>query len=295
MLARRLARLAVSAAIIALLAWLGDRWQARRLPGSVTRTFEYAGGERTYTLHPGSATSKTSLVLLLHGLGGYGEGMERRTRFDAAAERAGAVVAYPDAIAAQWNDGWWSSTSDDVGFLRALADALVDEFGIDRRRVYVAGFSNGAGMAHRLACETDRFAAIAAVSGDMFTSVALSCSNGKPVSVMVLHGTDDPVVPYGVPLTRTMTHWLTHDECAEPGETLQLPDVDPSDGTRVSMQAHARCLAGTEVALYTITGGGHTWPGEDFQWLRFRRPGNISRDFDAGQTILDFFLRHPQP
>jgi polyhydroxybutyrate depolymerase len=148
------------------------------------------------------------------------------------------VVAYPDAIAAQWNDGWWNSTSDDVGFLGALADALVNEFGIDRRRVYVAGFSNGACMAHRLACETDRFAAIAAVSGDMFTSAALRCS--------------------------------------EPGETLQLPDVDPNDGTRVSVQAHARCRAGTEVALYTITGGGHTWPGEDFQWLRFRRPGNIA-------------------
>jgi len=66
------------------------------------------------------------------------------------------------------------------------------------------------------------------------------------------------------------------------------PDLDPSDGTRVSVEAHTRCRAGTEVALYTLTGGGHTWPGEDFQWLRFRRPGNISRDFDANQTILDF-------
>ena len=65
MLARRLARLAASAAVIALVGWLGARWQARRLPGSVTRTFEYAGHERTYTLHPGSPTPKTALVLLL--------------------------------------------------------------------------------------------------------------------------------------------------------------------------------------------------------------------------------------
>lgn len=294
MLARRLTRLAVSAAVIVLVGWLGARWQARRLPGSVSRMFEYAGRERTYSLHPGSATPKTALVLLLHGLGGYGEGIERRTRFDTAAEQAGAVVAYPDAIAAQWNDGWWNSSNDDVGFLRALADALVNEFGIEPKRVYVAGFSNGAGMAHRLACETNRFAAIAAVSGNLSTSVARGCSNGEPVSVLALQGTDDPMVPYDSELTRTLAHWLAHDECTELAETVQLSDVDPSDGTRVSLQVHARCRAGAEVTLYTITGGGHTWPGQDFEWLRFRRPGNISRDFDANQTILDFFLRHPQ-
>lgn len=294
MLARRLARLAVSAAVLALVGMLGTRWQARLLPGSVPRKFDYAGRERTYILHPGSAKPKTALVLLLHGLGGYGGGIEQRARFDAVAERAGAVVAYPDAIAAQWNDGWWNSTSDDVGFLRALADSLVNEFGIDPRRVYAAGFSNGACLAHRLACETDRFAAVAAVSGYMSTSIARSCSNRKPVSVLVLHGTDDSTVPYGVQLTRTIAHWLTHNECAEPGETVHLPDVDPSDGTRVSVEAHARCRAGAEVALVTIAGGGHTWPGEDFQWFRFRRPGNISRDFDANQLILDFFVRHPQ-
>jgi polyhydroxybutyrate depolymerase len=294
MLARRLARLAVSAAVIALVGLLAARWQSRQPPGSVARRFEYAGHERAYLLHPGSATPKTALVLLLHGLGGYGGGIERRTRFDDAAERAGAVVAYPDAIAAHWNDGWWDSSSDDVGFLSALAAALVNEFGIDPRRVYVAGFSNGAAMAHRLACESDRFAALAAVSGNLSEHIAGSCSNGDPISVLAVQGTDDPIVPYGVELTRSMAHWLAHDGCAEPAESVQLPDIDPSDGTRVSLQAHAHCRAGAEVALYTITGGGHTWPGEDFQWLRFRRPGNISRDFDLNQTLLDFFLRHPK-
>jgi polyhydroxybutyrate depolymerase len=294
MRARRFARFAVTAAVIAGVGWLGSRWQARLLPGSVVRKLDHDGVERSYVLHPGSAKTKTALVLLLHGAGGYGGGIERRTRFDAVAERAGVVVAYPDAMSAVWHDGWWNSSSDDVRFLTALADLLVAEFNIDSSRVYAAGFSNGACMAHRLACESDRFAAVAAVSGNMSSDLASRCSNGKAVSIIDLHGTDDAMVPYDVQLTRTMAHWVSHDECAEPGETFQLPDTDPDDGTRVRVEAHVRCRAAAEVALYTIEGGGHTWPGENLQWFRFRRPGNISRDIDASQVVLDFLLRHPR-
>src|SRR3954471_21447708 len=135
MLLRRLARLAATMTAIALVGYIGSRWQARQLPGTVARTFSHTGRERRYLLHPGSATPKTALVLLLHGMGGFGGGIERRTRFDAVAERAGAVVAYPDAIAALWNDGWWNAPDDDVGFLTALADSLVKEFAIDPARV----------------------------------------------------------------------------------------------------------------------------------------------------------------
>jgi hypothetical protein len=74
-------------------------------------------------------------------------------------------------------------------------------------------------MAHRLACETDRFAAIAVVSGNLSTSVARSCSNGKPVSVLALQGTDDPLVPYGVELTHSVAHWLAHPGRAKRGTT----------------------------------------------------------------------------
>jgi polyhydroxybutyrate depolymerase len=294
MRARRLARLSLTAAAIAAVWFLGSRWQKRLPPGSIARKLSHGGLERSYLLHPGSARSKTALVLLLHGAGGYGGGIQRRSGFDEVAERAGVVVAYPDAIAAVWHDGWWNSSSDDVAFLTALADSLVNEFAIDPTRVYVAGFSNGAGMAHRLACESNRFAAIAAVSGNLSSSTASGCSNSQAVSVLDLHGSDDPVVPYDVQLTRTLAHWLTHDECAEPGEIIELPDADPDDGTRVRVQSHARCRAGTEVALYTIEGGGHTWPGQDFEWFRFRRPGKISRDIDASQVILDFLLKHPR-
>jgi polyhydroxybutyrate depolymerase len=268
------------------------RWRLRPAPGTIPRTFQHAGGERAYLLRPGAAASKNALVLILHGRGGRGRFIERRASFDALAEEAGVVVAYPDALHALWNDGWWpNAAADDVGFLSALAEELVREFRIDPARVYAAGFSNGAGMVHRLACETDRFAAIAAVAGDMPSGLAQRCSNARPVSVLAIHGTDDRVVPYGAQLARTLAHWVAHDGCTGATERTLLPDTDPGDGTRVRLDDHASCRDGARVALYTIEGGGHTWPGEAADWLR--RAGSVSRDIDASAAMLEFFLRHP--
>jgi polyhydroxybutyrate depolymerase len=46
------------------------------------------------------------------------------------------------------------------------------------------------------------------------------------------------------------------------------------------------------VVLYTIEGGGHTWPGGPPVG---RRVGRVSRDIDATSAMLDFFDRHSQP
>jgi polyhydroxybutyrate depolymerase len=295
---RRLARIASTAATVAAVAFVIHQgvyhWQRRLVSGTITRTFEHRARARTYLLHPGSAASKKALVLILHGRGGSGRFIERRAHFDAGAERAGAVVAYPDAVDAIWNDGWWpNAAADDVAFLSALADALVAEFRIDPARVYAAGFSNGAGMVHRLACESDRFAAIAAIGGDMPSDLAQRCSNARPVSVLAIHGTDDRAVAYGAQLARTLQHWVASNACTGPTSRVLLPDADPGDGTRVRIDDHLSCRGGARVALYTIEGGGHTWPGEDADWLR--RPGAVSRDIDASAVMLEFFLQHPRP
>jgi polyhydroxybutyrate depolymerase len=292
---RRLARSATTAALIAFVVYQGVyRWQLGPLPGSLERTLPHGGRERTYLLRPGSAERKAALVFILHGKGGQGRMVERRAGFDASAERAGVVVAYPDAVDAIWNDGGWpDAPADDVGFLSALADVLVAEFRIDPAHVYAAGFSNGAGMVHRLACETDRFAAIAPISGYMASDVARRCGDGRPVSVLAIHGTDDRAVPYGPELARSVEHWVVRDGCTEPARSVRLPDTDPDDGTHVRLDEHTRCRGGARVALYTVEGGGHTWPGEGRDWLR--RSGAVCHDIDASALLLEFFLGSAQP
>jgi len=275
-----------------------------RMPGAGTsqRRLVVDGVGRTYLLHAGGAAKAgRPLVLVLHGFGGTAADMERRTRatFDALADRDGAVVAYPEALGSprRWTDGWsgapGAALPDDVRFLSTLIDTLAAELGIDHRRVFAAGLSNGSSMVYRLACERpDLVAAIAPVSGGMPPDVAKPCAAGAPVSVIAMHGTDDPMVPF-VQSTDAVTTWTKRDACPATQRASRLPDTDPEDGTATRVDAYGPCEDGTEVAFYVIEGGGHAWPGGRTPW-RFGNRGRTPRDFDAALVAWDFFQRHPR-
>jgi poly(3-hydroxybutyrate) depolymerase len=144
---------------------------AAQTPGvEQRRTLEVAGARRGYLLYLPSSWQRgrpVPLVLVFHGAGGRSAGMARHTGFSRVAEREGFAVVYPDGVGRRWNDGRGiGGARDDVGFVRALVDSLERELGIDRRRVYATGISNGAMFAHRLACDLPGvLAAIAPVAG----------------------------------------------------------------------------------------------------------------------------------
>lgn len=273
---------------------------AHALPGTITRELAVGGVRRTYLLHAGGAAKPgRPLVLVLHGWHGKAAELERRTRgtFDKLADRDGAVIAYPQALGdPRWNDGWpvpaGAAPPDDLAFLSALIDTLVAELGVDRKRVFAAGLSNGAGMAYRLACQRpDLVAAVAPVSGGMPAPVASSCQRGTPVAIIAMHGTEDSIVPFDDRQQHDIATWVRRDGCPTRPASSRLPDTDPNDGTQTRVDLYAPCAAGTAVAFYTIEGGGHAWPGGETPWRFFRR-GHTARDFDAAVAIWDFFQAH---
>jgi polyhydroxybutyrate depolymerase len=82
---------------------------------------------------------------------------------------------------------------DDVGFLRALIEKIELDYAVDPKCVYLTGISNGGMMTYRAACElSDKIAAIAPVEG----AQNVECRPSSPVSVIVLHGTADHLVPF---------------------------------------------------------------------------------------------------
>jgi polyhydroxybutyrate depolymerase len=274
---------------------------ARPMAGTRERDLVVDGVRRRYLVHAAAAAKPgRPLVLVLHGWGGSAAGIERRTRgtFDELADRDGAVVAYPEALGdpRRWNDGWNmgrrdGAPPDDLRFLSALIDALVAELGVDRHRVFAAGLSNGASMAYRLACERPELvAAVAPVSGGMPADVVRASAQGAPVSILGMHGTADPLVPFDESIRDGVSAWTKRDGCPAQPASSRLPDTDPDDGTQTRLDLYAPCAAGTAVAFYTIEGGGHAWPGGDPPW--FRRRGRTPRDFDAGVVIWDFFRAH---
>jgi polyhydroxybutyrate depolymerase len=246
------------------------------------------------------------LVLNLHGGAATGAGQEGLTDFDAVADTTGLVVVYPDGYDKSWADGRGASPAarhhvDDLGFLVALAGKLANDFGIAPGRVFATGMSNGGFMSNRLACDrADIFAAIAPVAGTLGAGVP--CNPSRPVSVLAVHGTDDPLVPFdggdvhgrggvshSVSATGMFDKWRSLDGCRGDPSRQDLPDV--GDGTSVHRFTAAPCEDNTEVVFYKIDNGGHTWPGAR-QYLPTAIIGPTTRGFDASEVIAQFFLAH---
>jgi len=270
----------------------------------------FGGVERTYVIHrpPGAPAGPRPMVVSLHGRLGQGKGQERLTGMDAVADREGFLLVYPDGIDRSWADARAVTPAsqkkvDDVGFLTALIRQLVDQEHADPKRVFVAGTSNGAEMAHTLACRApELIAAIAPVVGNLPAALE-ACEIKGHVSVAMFLGTEDPLMPYGggsvksdvggavLSADASLQAWGKSNGCQAAASDTSLPDVDPADGTRVVRRSLTGCPAGTEVRLYRVEGGGHTWPG-GWQYLPERVVGRTSRDLNASEEIWRFFKAH---
>ncbi|MBA9007636.1 alpha/beta hydrolase family esterase [Thermomonospora cellulosilytica] len=224
------------------------------------------------------------LVVAMHGGAANAERMERISGLDETADREGVLVAYPEGWLMSWNAGFCCgpaklAKTDDIGFITELVGRLTDAGLADPDRVYATGFSNGAAMAYRLACEAPgTFAAIGAVSAAM----AMPRCDPAPTSVLVMHGTRDGNVPYDgggridwndprsfPPVSHAVDYWRKENGLPPLGRTLEVGDGPDCRTT-------GRGGAGTEVALCRIEGGGHAWPE------------------GAHNTLWTFFEDHPR-
>ena len=278
---------------------------ASAAPDDQSATFDFGGVSRTYTVHtpPGRPSG---LVLNLHGGGSTGPEQERLTNFDAVADAHGFVVAYPDGIDQNWADGRGASEpdrrgTDDVGFLAALAGKLQNQYGIDPGHIFTMGMSNGGFMSNRLGCDrADVFAAIAPVSGTLGANV--TCSPSRPVAVLEVHGTADPLVPFDggmmhgrggasdiVSAAAMVDRWRAADGCQGAPSAEILPGT--GDGTVVHRFTSAPCAADTAVVFYQVDNGGHTWPNGP-QYLPKALIGPTTHAFDGSEAIGEFFVAH---
>lgn len=273
------------------------------------------GLTRTYIVHvPPSydEMTPTPVVLVFHGGGGSAQRMVNFTGFNALSDQEGFIVVYPNGVDNHWNDGRGvqkyraqRENIDDVKFVSLLLDHLMQEYTIDETRVYAAGISNGAMMSCRLACElSERIAAIAMVAGAMSDALSVYCSPLRPVSVLVISGTDDPLVlweggniQFGrqnlgstLSVPDTVMYWVTRNNCLGTPTVTWLPDIY-DDGTTVWKEVYSHGEEHTEVVLYAIEGGGHTWPGGP-QYASKRIIGRTCYDIDATEVIWQFFSEH---
>lgn len=301
-------RTAAAAAALACTAALTVATPAAPAPSIATRdqtvSVTVDGRVRTARVHlpnPLPDLKKVPVVLVFHGQLADADAQQALSQFNHLSNDHGFIAVYPAGYQLSWNDGRKDTPSNrdgvrDVRFVRTLLQHLEQRYPVDRRRVFALGMSSGGFFAQRLGCVmAGRFAAVASVAAVLPRTTAKRCAPTRPLSVLMIMGTADPLVPYrGGPFGRATVlsakasakHWRELAQCKRP-RTRQLPDY-AKDGTRTRVLTADRCQGGTAVKLFTVHGGGHTWPGGR-QYLPEDTIGRTSRDFDAGSSIWAFF------
>lgn len=265
---------------------------------------------------PKGLSAAAPLVVVLHGGGGNGRAIAEITGFPALAEREGFLAAFPSAVMRHWYDDRNIRLSDshpefvdDVGFIAAVIDAVAADHPIDRSRVYIAGASNGAMLAFRLAREIGhRIAAVGAVMGTMPEQFRRHGDPEVTMPVAFVHGTADPIVPYtggemrvqrryfgrAMSVDDAVQYWVAHNHCIVPPTIEELPETDDENSMLVRREVYGYGIGNTEVELYVVQGGGHTWPGGKQyagEWLI----GKTCSNFNATEALWSFFRRHQRP
>jgi polyhydroxybutyrate depolymerase len=278
-------------------------------PGDHEFSLQHDGKTRLYRVHvpPGFSPDRPMpVVFSLHG-GGGNMGLQADDRFYgqvAKADQAGYVAVFPNGYSrlrggklATWNAGNCcgaarDENADDVGFIREIVKRLSAQPGIDAKRFYANGMSNGAMMGYRLACEMPgTFRAIAAVAG---TDNTRSCTPASPVSVLHIHARDDELelfdggsgrrsrqVTAFVAVPDSIAKWVSLNACRpEPRRVFEREGA--------YCEAYEGCRDGAEVKLCVTPTGGHSWPGG----AKPRGGGRGSTAFSATDMAWEFFSRH---
>jgi polyhydroxybutyrate depolymerase len=270
----------------------------------VTRTIQ----DRPYCVHaPTTPSTDLPLVLLLHGYTFDGQLQARYFGLDDLVDGRGFILAKPNGEMDALGQRYWNAfpaccataaaaPPDDVAFLTAVLDDLVQAFAVDLKRVYVLGFSNGGFMAHRLACDlSHRIAAVVSVAGAVDPTL---CHPTDPMSVVELHGTADELIHYGggttlgntvpyVSVDQTMSFWVDAEHCQQSSSSKGLVDMVctgadgmSASGAETTILSYPGCASGVSVEHWKMDGAGHV---ADFYVPRL------------GDAVVDFLYLHPKP
>jgi len=221
------------------------------------------------------------LIICLHGLGDdmnnfSGVGFQYIGMVD------NFITIYPQAKSSIMGNAWNAGVKyygislnagvNDVEFLNMLIDSIKNEYNIDTTRIYFMGFSLGAFMAHRMACEYGhRIAAIASVAGTMGNNIV--CNPTKPMPICHFHGTNDQTIPYtnnpfGVDVDSLIRFWTIFNNTEINPIITELPDIANDDIT-ISHYLYNNSNNGAIVELFKANGADHQWlypPANDINY-----------------------------
>lgn len=265
-------------------------------PGDYVESLGLDGARRYFVRVPPSYTGAmpVPVVLAFSASAMPGPVFAGVSELPAVADAEGFLLVVLESAGDQpWNTRASPDAADDLRYVADVLDAVSEMYCVDDARAYVAGYSDGGGMAQAATCEMpDRIAAIAVVA-----STFEPCRAETPL--LAFHGLADPIVPYeggpppppadqtraSPPVRRSVTEWARALGC-DGLATISRPSSE------VELSTFKRCRDGDGVVLlYSVVAGGHTWPGSPPLVEAF---GLSTQQLDAAGETWRFFEAFPR-
>ncbi|HEY8008303.1 MAG TPA: PHB depolymerase family esterase [Methylocella sp.] len=278
-----------------------------------SKTFSCAAGARDYKVYvPATAyRGKRPLLVMLHGCTQNPDDFALGTGMNILAEEHGFIAAYPGQTAAAnssvcWN--WFNLKDQSRGegepaIIAGITQAMISDYEIDPRRVYIAGLSAGGAMALVMALSYPELYAAAGVHSGLPYGLArdlpsaFAAMRGQP---MPMHaGSGKARKKHPQPDVRTIVFHGASDHTVSPSNgqlivaqaraTLRNSTQELQMG-RSGTRAYTRTLIKDErgsvhLEYWAITGLAHAWSGG-------RPEGSYTDPHgpDASREMLRFFL-----
>jgi len=197
-------------------------------------SLEFDERHRTYSVYVPSNSEVQGLVVVLHGAGQTVEHMISELAAEPAAEEHGLLIVVPAGVDNGWNDEDppGDGLADDVGFIDSLVDEVtIRHPGLQSDHIFAHGFSNGGGLATRLACESTQIRGVGVV-GNYYMPFFEGCPRpmGDPIPGWFGAGVDDELVTVGSVRQGMASYVADLTDCpnSEPLQPVEAADV-PND------------------------------------------------------------------
>lgn len=264
--------------------------------GEIRKFIEYSAAD----VNKVTDYTNKDLIIVLHGEKSGAERMKSQTIFADLAKSNNLVVVFPESINHLWNDGRIGYSADkDILFIKEIVERY-KKLGV--KKMMATGFSNGAVLSLRLACESiPHLNHFGAVAGSLPENIDCKSSVGK--HILVMNGTDDNFILWEggmiannekvagngrlLPVEETVNIFAKNNKCIA-AKPLTI-DINFNDRSSVNKQFY-RCKKGN-VLFYKIEGGGHTMPGGRNRATLSNMIGNTNRDISAERELIDFLKK----